>query len=312
MIGKPLISVIVPVYNTAKYLASCVKSISEQSYENLEILLIDDGSTDQSPAICDELAKSDARIVVIHKANGGVSSARNLGLERANGEYIAFVDSDDSLSLDCFEKMMNKAWQTQADCVFSGVWDEKMNSEILSGLKTIEFIIYENKFGGVWGKIYKKSLLNGINFALDEKVGEDFSFLFDYFTKCDKVAFISENLYNYRVESDTSVMHNGFNPAKHGTLLKVSDRFRQKAKKIGNADLIEASAYSRANSLLLLLTLARNSDENSEYLAKFIDELRLIQGEIYANKKVSLKFKIYIFLLCNCYKFIKFIRKLRK
>ena len=72
MIGKPLISVIVPVYNTAKYLASCVKSISEQSYENLEILLIDDGSTDQSPAICDELAKSDARIVVIHKANGDV------------------------------------------------------------------------------------------------------------------------------------------------------------------------------------------------------------------------------------------------
>ena len=100
------VSVIVPVYNVENYLEECVNSILNQTYENLEIILVDDGSTDNCPQICDDWAKKDKRIKVIHKANGGVSSARNVGLDNATGEYIGFVDSDDYIDITMYEKML--------------------------------------------------------------------------------------------------------------------------------------------------------------------------------------------------------------
>ncbi len=103
-----LVSVIVPVYNVEKYLEECVNSLTSQTYSNLEILLIDDGSTDGSGNICDSLAKEDARIRVFHLQNGGVSNARNFGIENAKGEYLSFVDSDDWVDLDMYEKMVQK------------------------------------------------------------------------------------------------------------------------------------------------------------------------------------------------------------
>ena len=113
----PKISVIVPVYKVKQYLEKCVNSITNQTYKNLEIILIDDGSPDGSPALCDKLSKTDNRIKVIHKENGGVSSARNTGLANATGDYIAFVDSDDWIELETFEECYKKAKKEKSDIV---------------------------------------------------------------------------------------------------------------------------------------------------------------------------------------------------
>ena len=117
---ESLISVIVPVYNVENYLDKCIESIVNQTYKNLEIILVDDGSLDSSSKICDEWAVKDNRIKVIHKTNGGVSSARNEGLKNANGDFIAFVDSDDWLELNMYEKLISKQKETNTDIVFSG------------------------------------------------------------------------------------------------------------------------------------------------------------------------------------------------
>ena len=119
MENKPLLSVIVPIYNVEEYLEKCLDSIINQTYKNLEIILVDDGSPDKCPQICDEYAKKDDRIVVIHKENGGVSSARNLGLDIAKGEFITFVDSDDWIDETMYEKMMLKQAEENLDLVFT-------------------------------------------------------------------------------------------------------------------------------------------------------------------------------------------------
>ena len=121
---KGLISVIVPVYNVEKYLDKCVQSIVNQTYKNLEIILVDDGSTDHCPALCDEWAKKDERIQVIHKKNGGLSSARNTAIDVISGEYVIFVDSDDWIDLDMIASMLEFAETNDADIVSGGFYFE--------------------------------------------------------------------------------------------------------------------------------------------------------------------------------------------
>ena len=126
VVDKPLISVIVPVYNTEKYLYRCVESICNQTYRNLEIILVDDGSTDGSGAICDQLSGEDDRIRVIHKENEGASAARNTGLDLAKGEYIGLVDSDDYISTDMYEKLFELLQGAKAEMA---VWHRISMSE---------------------------------------------------------------------------------------------------------------------------------------------------------------------------------------
>jgi glycosyltransferase involved in cell wall biosynthesis len=111
----PLISIIVPIYNIAEYASECIQSLINQTYKNIEIILVDDGSTDHSPAICDEFAEQDERIKVIHKRNGGLSDARNAGLDVATGEYIGFVDGDDWVDEDMYETLYHLIYEHQAD-----------------------------------------------------------------------------------------------------------------------------------------------------------------------------------------------------
>ena len=120
---KPMISVIVPVYNVESYLARCVDSILTQTYQNLEVILVDDGSKDNSGVICDDYARRDSRVNVIHKENGGLSSARNAGIEAAGGEYLAFVDSDDWIEPDAYERLLSAMQKHAAKLVVGGRYD---------------------------------------------------------------------------------------------------------------------------------------------------------------------------------------------
>ena len=139
---KPLISVIVPIYKVEKYLNKCVKSIINQTYKNLEIILVDDGSPDNCGKICDKLAERDDRIRIIHKKNGGLSSARNAGIEIANGEYIGFVDSDDYIDNDMFETLYNNIKDNNADLSIIGYQIETIDNKVIKYFE-LEEKIYE-------------------------------------------------------------------------------------------------------------------------------------------------------------------------
>ena len=208
-----LISIIVPVYGIEKYLAECVDSILSQTYENLEVILVDDESPDNCPKICDEWAKKDSRIKVIHKENGGVSSARNIGLDNATGEYIAFVDSDDFLDLDYYEKMFEDVDFSNVDLVVSNtrkVRDDNMKEGAFFNKETINInnqkelceFAKQGFLFQLWNKIYKKNLIKQ---KFDESVviGEDKIFNLNYLEQIEnKVICVKNNLfYNYVIYS---------------------------------------------------------------------------------------------------------------
>lgn len=210
----PKISVIVPVYNVEKYLHRCIDSILTQTFTDFEVLLIDDGSKDSSGDICDEYAKKDSRVKVIHKVNGGVSSARNVGLNNAKGEWITFIDADDYIASDFFSVIDNN------DCDFIIGQSQHFNSsgkywysERLSPQKVLS---EEKKRGFLehnllwhimrtpWGKFFKRDLIASIRFDEGMKVGEDTVFVHDYLLHCTNIAVVDSTTYYY-FDSDDHV-----------------------------------------------------------------------------------------------------------
>lgn len=212
-----LISVIVPVYKVEKYLDQCIKSIVSQIYNNLEIILVDDGSPDNCPGICDQWAEKDDRIRVIHKNNGGLSDARNAGLEVATGDYIAFVDSDDWINEHYIEYLYEAIRQTDADlaaCDISIVPDgeevqiisKKMPVPVINtpeeALSTL--LIGQGYRAVAWNKLYKRKLLCGETFEVG-KLHEDEFFSYRIYDKCAKLTYVELSLYNYR-QREGSIM----------------------------------------------------------------------------------------------------------
>lgn len=206
-----LISVIVPIYKVEQYLPLCIDSLINQSYKNLEIILIDDGSPDSCPLICDNYAYKDNRIKVIHKTNGGLSSARNAGLDIATGNFIAFVDSDDYLEPEMYKTLLNLLLSTNSDiavCDFfyydgkAKTSDSKNTSSIVVLNKVRDFyahILDPNptlRFE-VWNKLFRKSVINEIRFKIGQ-VYEDVYFDKNVFQNANKIAHIEKPLYIYR------------------------------------------------------------------------------------------------------------------
>lgn len=216
-----LVSVIIPVYNAEKYLCDCVDSVLAQTYTELEILLIDDGSKDASGNICDEYAAKDSRIRVIHKQNGGASTARNAGLDAAKGDYIYFVDSDDYIAEDTVEKLLGKAGESEADLVFFDAYSLTANSGELSTANYSHKVRYETGAGYpmllemvknkefrvvVYLFFIKKELLDKTLLRFCEGIMyEDAIFAYELFYYAAKVAYLPEYLY-YRRYREGSVM----------------------------------------------------------------------------------------------------------
>ncbi|MDO4378752.1 MAG: glycosyltransferase family 2 protein [Erysipelotrichia bacterium] len=207
------ISVIIPVYKVEEYLDRCIESVVGQTYKNLEIILIDDGSPDNCPKMCDDWAKKDNRIRVIHKENEGVSSARNYGIDIATGEYISFVDSDDIIHPKYYEIMLNNIGD--ADMVYCEY--EKFTDEISFdniNEDNFEFEVNQNEkvfsnfsfsFFVVWNKVIKTELLKNIRFSTEFKNAEDTLFAFELLEKCSKVVYIKTQLYGYFIRTTGAV-----------------------------------------------------------------------------------------------------------
>lgn len=220
-----MISVIVPVYNVETYLRKTIESVLEQTYGEWELLLVNDGSTDKSPKICEEYQAKDERIKLINKSNGGVSSARNAGIEAACGEWIAFLDGDDWYESDCLEKAIAEADNTH-DMVCWNFWEntdqkEEKNKKIVPEKIVVEnprelmkitmFPQYSEKtesctfsgIKGVWCKLVRRELLEQHQIRFDSrlKIGEDALFSFRCFEHAGKVTFVNQYLYHYRIDN---------------------------------------------------------------------------------------------------------------
>lgn len=201
------ISIVIPVFNVEKYLKTCIESIINQDYKNLEIILIDDGSTDKSGKICDEYANKDKRIKVIHQKNKGAANAKNTGLKYATGFYLSFVDSDDYLEPCVYSFMINKMEEHNADmiqCSFNEIYTDKSvqykqfkeNYE-LDNLSYLKLFTSDWTCGLLWDKLFKRSLFNGIFFEENHKIDDEF-FTYKGISNAKKIIRIPKIIYNYR------------------------------------------------------------------------------------------------------------------
>lgn len=217
----PKISVIIPIYNMEKYLVSCLDSVKKQSYTNLEVLLINDGSTDRSQEICQAYVEQDSRFILINKENGGVSSARNLGIERSTSDYIAFIDPDDWINEDYIEFLYDKLVKYDADISICGYYNYNENDS------TFHFLILEDDyyekvfdrqeffkdyhnsrfgrpfaFSTSWGKIIKKSLFDDLRYPIGRAI-EDGFLTFKLYLKAKKIVYSNTGLLGYRVRDNS-------------------------------------------------------------------------------------------------------------
>ena len=218
-----LVSIIVPVYRVEKYLKACVNSLINQTYNNIEIILIDDGSDDNCPIICDELQKIDSRIKVIHKKNGGLSDARNYGLKKCLGQYVTFVDSDDTVKEDYVEYLMNLIYKYNIKlsvCAYILMNDNKIIStqekdyeKKICQKEALRKIMYQEDINvATCAKMYKKELFNNIEFPVG-RIFEDTLTTYKLILKCENIAVGLKGKYNYMIRSN-SIMTSSFSEKK--------------------------------------------------------------------------------------------------
>ncbi|OUN79910.1 hypothetical protein B5G06_12245 [Flavonifractor sp. An52] len=279
------ISVIVPIYNVEKYLRRCINSIISQSYNNLQIILVDDGSSDNCGRICDIYAAQDARIQVIHKKNGGLSDARNAGLELANGEWISFVDSDDWIEPDMYSDLLQNAKKYGAQISVGGVNDEviqdgaiKIVKSTFRGVQEIECLgpvdaMRRHLLGSwaAWDKIYRREIFTGIRFPVGE-INEDEPIMLELLSRCAKITYTNKVYYHYiqRVQSITTSL---FSEKKLVWPKHCRDNLTFVQEKYPELKLIAAARY-RSSILWALREIALSGEDYTVQRQELLKQLR--------------------------------------
>lgn len=234
-----LISIIVPVYNVEEYLKQCLDSILEQTFSNYEVILVNDGSTDSSGLICQEYAEKDARIRYFEKENGGLSDARNYGIEQARGDYLTFVDSDDFLDASHLSILYNALVNNDADISIAnyanyqtstatfylhtfGEYYEKIytSEELIDDLSFLER--NDLSFSTIWGSLYKKRVFSFLRFPKGV-IGEDVALIYKMYTQVDKIVYVHKDTYIYR-ENDSGISKSKIYPLVTAQLNHVAER----------------------------------------------------------------------------------------
>lgn len=208
-----LVSIIVPVYNSELYLRKCVDSILSQTFKDFELILINDGSNDMSGDICDEYVSKDSRIKVIHKANGGVSSARNAGLKMAGGKWVTFIDSDDTIGENYFDIDFSQEVDLYVACS-----EVNNHTHVYEGIEMTMYLtenLCKECFRTPWGKFFNKATMGALFFDESIRLGEDTVFNLFFLKKCKRMVIVDNISYNYN-ESDFSVRYSmGVNEGIH-------------------------------------------------------------------------------------------------
>lgn len=282
---KELISIIVPVYKVEKYLKECIESIQRQTYKDIEIILVDDGSPDKCGEICDEYAKRDNRIKVIHKENGGLSDARNAGIQVAIGKYIAFIDSDDYIEETYIELLYNAIIENRVSISQCGINKVNEKSQFIKNVGEKEEKVYtsqqmmEELYNGkwenivTWNKLYLKSLFSDIKFPKG-KIHEDEFTTYKLIFKAENLVIIDKFLYNYR-QNTNSITGSKYNIKR----LDIIEAFQERMEfleRIGEIDL-----YNR--TLIITLDLIR---KNYVKVKKYIHNSHKLQKELLKKYKI--------------------------
>lgn len=322
---KPLISIIVPIYNVENYLRNCVDSIINQTYQNLEIILIDDGSTDNSGHICDEYVQKDNRIVVIHQKNSGVSVARNVGIHKASGEWICFIDSDDWIEKEFIEILLENANQYHSDVAFCGyhkIYEEKkekINSDgEIKKYSSNEFLVkvlnVQTSYGFVHMKLIKKSVLDGILFDKNLIVAEDALLNIKLCENASSFLLIPQALYNYRINPNSVVRRFDTNYDQKYLNAMIAIRGYLEEKYSGNKE-IEQNFYNFVIYHVMLIAVnycfhPKNADNHLKLLKKVCNEeifkeaiRKSNYNELSITRKITLftiKHKLYLLTALIC------------
>lgn len=311
----PKISVIVPVYKVENYLDRCVQSILNQTYTNLEILLVDDGSPDKCPCMCEEYAKKDNRVKVIHKQNGGLSDARNAGIDVATGEYITFVDSDDWISENCIEILQqtidkNGTKISVIDTVESDGSKEsersysegKIHKEVYTAEEAMRVIFLQDEFNtSAWAKLYHRSIFDEVRFTTGI-LYEDLDLIYKLFDKAGNISFSREAQYYYFQRND-SIVHAGFD-SRHFVIIDISQDILNFVNE-KYPEIHDAAVCRYVFSNILILSRIKRADEYKEERIRICNNLLAIKKEIYHSSSINIKQKIKVFL-------IAILRKMRK
>lgn len=301
------ISVIVPIYNVAPFLRECIESILNQDYKNIEVLLIDDGSTDESAMISDEYALIDKRIRVFHKENGGLSDARNFGIKKAIGKYISFIDSDDYISSDFLSTLYSNLTNNNKQISAVGYCHVFPNGEIeynnFRGInKTYneeEAQICLNSVGyfnvAAWNKLYAKELFEDIEFPIGKK-SEDWFIMYKLIERANGIQYSSDEKYFYRQRKGSITKSSNINTDAIEAAKEVYYHFKFKQRK----EIIPFAAQSLAFALIGVYNTKLCTGENSKNLNKYRQEVLEIKDEITYNKlSNSRKIQLYLFIYCK-------------
>ena len=278
-----LISVIVAAYNIADYIEKGVRSVCAQTYRNLEILVVDDGSTDMTGSICDRLAEEDKRIRVIHKKNGGLADARNAGLQAAGGSYIGFIDGDDWIDPDMYEKMLGAMREQKADaavCRYRQVHsaytlDESQDRVVVfAGQEALQHYVWESKEFAIqnaaWNKLYKKEILADLLFPTG-KLYEDIVFTTRALSRVRCCVYLDTACYNYIIDREGSIMNAQINERTFTDHIPAYDEKTAFLRSIGRADLAKVHDYFVCKRLLLFYHQVEEGElpDRDRYLEKF-------------------------------------------
>ena len=316
-----LISIIVPIYNVEKYVDECIESIVNQVYSNIEIILVDDGSPDNCPMICDSWAKKDKRIKVIHKQNGGLSDARNAGLDHAIGQYIVFVDSDDYIDkemlLVLYETMIksnsdivmcNKATVTTKEITFAendGGILSYSGDEILDN-----FLYHKNSFcSGIWNKLFRRELFEGVRFPKGLTTEDYYVYSFVY-SRATKFTHIKRVLYYYRVRKG-SILHSELNEQSFHKI-EIADMVYENLNNI-NCENRRGMNYFKMQAYHDVLNALIKRSAPKKIIKEYARKLRKFYFSIITDAKVSIDFKMkYTIFCCFPLKYTSFKNKFLK
>ena len=302
----PKISIIVPVYKVEPYIHKCVDSILNQTFKDFELILVDDGSPDNCGKICDEYGQKDNRVIVIHKANEGISSARNAGLDIARGEYIGFVDSDDYIEKDMYEILYNICEDNKCDiasCSSIIYFQEKTvinggHRLIIHNKEEAMRVMLEGELYDevVWVKLFKKSVIEDIRFPVG-KIYEDTAFTYKVINNSKRVATIGEPKYNY-IKHENSIMSNAIQDIKIDAVIAYKDMYKFMEKKYpGLCDLV---ALKLANSSMIVMNLMAKKENFRDYKDNYYKVSKILNSKF--NKTIKLKeypMNVKILLIAN-------------
>lgn len=305
MNNYPLISVIIPCYNAERSLEKCLTSVIQQSYDNLEIILIDDGSTDNSSKIYEDVQHKDERVKIFKQDNSGVSKARNNGVKAATGKYICFVDSDDWVEPDYCYELYQLLIQEKADISIIEASYEDENGNIVFNKPTSDEKVFEGKRALAlllednivqshpWGKLYKSSFFNNVHFPENLKCFEDYSTLFKIFDKAMTVVKSNKKLYHY-IRHDDSLSHNLSPETAYNFYLAIMDVFQFWQSRTQLRDNGKVIKDFIRKLLMVIKRILRNTTEHEMLTEKEIIRQSFKPFLEYPVKDIGLEFYLYV------------------